>query len=96
MVVTSLVLQGIDLNPMIFMIMIMDIDSVFGSCRVCFFADDTKIMKLIKKSKEFSILQGRFCNLSSWEETNNILFNNNNFTHLRYAKSLVVKIQNGK
>ena len=83
--------QGTVLAPMLFIIMIADIDSDIRNCKVCSFADDTKIMKLIEKPEDINILKEGVYKLFSWTESGNMIFNNNKFKLLRYGNSLTEK-----
>ena len=74
--VTSGVLQGSLLGPMLFTIFINDLpEEVVGGVRVALYADDTKLYKRITSICDCQSLQTTLGNLNSWSKHNRIKFN---------------------
>ena len=88
--VTSSVPQGTVLAPLLFLLMINDIDENIKSCKIESFADDTKISRNItrnhmKRNEDQKCLQQGIDEIFNWSEENNMEFNNKKFYHVRYS-----------
>ena len=89
--VKSGVLQGTVLGPIIFLILINDINRDVLS-DVSLFADDTRIMKPVKTSHDVESLQQDLERLYCWQEENNMKFNGKKFEVLRYGSNEDLKL----
>ena len=90
--VRSGVPQGSVLGPLIFLILIGDIDADVLHSIVRSFADDTRISKGISNLNDMSKLQDDLCKVYEWAERNNMEFNDKKFEALRYGIDEVVKL----
>ena len=85
--VTSGVPQGTVLGPILFLVMINDIDSdVSQKSKVSLFADDTRVMRPVNSEDDVEELQEDLEVIYNWQKENNMLFNSNKFEMLRYGK----------
>ena len=82
--VLSGIIQGSVLGPLLFMIMINDIDQKVFSSHVSCFADDTRVLQHISELSDCSSLQSDLNAIFSWAEENNMEFNNLKFELIRY------------
>ena len=82
--VTSGVPQGSVLGPLLFLIMIGDIDANVAESSVRSFADDTRVAKEIKDLHSSTKLQSDTNSIYKWAEDNNMQFNEDKFEVLRY------------
>ena len=83
--------QGTVLGPLLFLIMINDIDEkVLNSC-VSVFADDTRITKVVKCEEDAEELQKDLESLYDWARENNMSFNTSKFEVLRFGRNLDIK-----
>ena len=82
--------QGTVLGPILFLILINDIDDNTDSF-VSLFADDTRIAREIKSEEDVEDLQTDLENLYSWQESNNMKFNGSKFEVLRYGRNQELK-----
>ena len=82
--VKSGVPQGSVLGPLLFLILISDIDSEISSSLVSSFADDTRASHGIKDILDVTCFQNDLNKIYSWAEKNNMVFNNLKFELLRY------------
>ena len=73
--VISGVPQGSVLGPLIFLILIGDIDEKIMHCILKSFADDTRATKSIKNTKDVEILQKELEKVYDWTEENNMKLN---------------------
>ena len=83
--VESSVPQGTVIAPLLFLILINDIDQDIDDCDVSTFADDTKIAKTIKEDSDRSSLQKGLNKLCEWTTTNNMVFNEDKFQAISYS-----------
>ena len=90
-IVKSSVPQGTVLAPLLFIILIADIDRNVTGSEVCSFADDTKISKEITKLTDAEVLQKDMITLCNWAHENNMTFNEDKFQLLRYGKKEELK-----
>ena len=82
--VLSGVPQGTVLGPLLFLIHIGDIDREIGNSKVSCFADDTRIMKIIKGENDRTLLQEDLNRIYSWASANKMKFNDNKFEMIDY------------
>ena len=83
--VTSGVPQGTVLGPLLFLIMINDIDENISQSIISIFADDTRLTKVIKKEEDLEKFQEDLDKIYKWAEENNMAFNGTKFELLRYG-----------
>ena len=83
--ITSGVPQGTVLGPILFLIHISDINKDVEHCRVSSFADDTRILKTIRKPEERNLLQADLNRIYNWSEKNKMKFNNSKFEMINYS-----------
>ena len=83
--VKSGVPQGSVLGPLIFIILMTDIDEELMYSLLKSFADDTRVMKGVSNVREASQLQEDLFNVYDWAESNNMEFNSLKFEILRYG-----------
>ena len=88
--VISGVPQGTVLGPVLFLILINDIDDDIESFR-SLFADDTRVTRKIETEDDVEELQQDLDKLYQWQEQNNMLFNGNKFEVLRYGTNRTIK-----
>ena len=88
--VKSGVPQGTVLGPILFLILINDINDDTDSM-VSLFADDTRVSKKLLSEKDVEDLQSDRENLYSWQANNNMQFNGKKFEALRYGKNNEIK-----
>ena len=84
--VTSGVPQGTVLGPILFLVLINDINKDVLS-DVSLFADDTRIVKPVKDFDDVEDLQEDLETLYLWQDQNNMKFNGNKFELLRYGSN---------
>jgi hypothetical protein len=89
--VISGVPQGTVLGPLLFLIMINDIDDNVINSSVKVFADDTRITKAVKTEEEAALLQEDLETLYTWAIDNNMAFNGSKFEVLRFGKNQELK-----
>lgn len=89
--VVSGVPQGSVLGPLIFVILISDIDKKVVNSKVKSFADDTRATKKIKTIEDSTLLQEDLNEVYGWTDTNNALLNDLKFELLRYGTNEALK-----
>ena len=89
--VRSSVPQGTVLGPILFLILIIDIDNNV-SARVSSFADDTRVTGTISSKEDTTNLQNDLNKIYNWQKNNNMEFNADKFELLRYGKMEQLKI----
>ena len=82
--VTSGVPQGTVLGPILFLILINDIDSNVKN-NVSLFCDDTRVMGPVDSEEDVENLQHDLDTIYDWQNRNNMLFNGKKFEMLRYG-----------
>lgn len=90
--VLSGVPQGSVLGPLIFLILIGDIDSEIIDSIVRSFADDTRVSKGITNLNDISKLQEDLFKIYDWAEKSNMEFNGGKFEVMRYGLDEIVKL----
>ena len=83
--VLSGVPQGSVLGPIIFLLLIGDIDEDVKHSRVRSFADDTRVAKGISEATDVLRLQQDLNCIFKWAPNNNMAFNNTKFDLIRYG-----------
>ena len=89
--VLSGVPQGSVLGPLLFILFINDLEMVVSSSRVSFFADDTRVSKLIGCTEDCLSLQTDLENILEWSRQNNMKLHEQKFellNHLHNKKCL--------
>ena len=83
--VRSGVPQGTVLGPVLFLLLINDIDSNIEST-ISLFADDTRVARKVNSEEDVEALQNYFDKFYTWQKENN--FNEKKFKLFRYVKNL--------
>ena len=83
--VISGVPQGTVLGPLLFLIMIGDVDKDLQSSTLSSFADDSRLKKKIKEFHEVKILQDDLLTVNNWTLDNNMNFNYDKFEAIKYT-----------
>jgi hypothetical protein len=89
--VISGVPQGSVLGPLLFLILIGDIDENTVHSLISSFADDTRATKGLKNEADAADLQNDLFHIYDWSEKNNSEFNSIKFESLRYGKNEELK-----
>ena len=89
--VNSGVPQGSVLGPLLFLVLIGDIDREVASAFVSSFADDTRAAKGIRTQDDTKALQTDLGSIYKWAEENNMMFNFQKFECLRYGGNTELK-----
>ena len=84
--VKSGVPQGSVLGPLLFLILLGDIDKSVSSAFLSSFADDTRIGHRIKTAGDVNCLQKDLESIYQWSADNNMKFNSEKFECIRYGK----------
>ena len=84
--VRSGVPQGSVLGPLLFLIMIRDIDPETLEAMVGIFADDTRLWRAITGIEDSRSLQEDLNKVYSWADFNNATFNSEKFEAIRFKK----------
>ena len=87
--VISGVPQGSVLGPLIFLILIGDIDNDISNSSVRSFADDTRLIKSVISIEDTEALQEDWTTVYNWANVNNMKFNDIKFKLLRYGPSKI-------
>ena len=86
--VLSGVPQGTVLGPILFLIMMIDIDDSIKYSSVSSFADDTRLRKGVKSVPNCDDLQSDINAISVWAEANKMKFNETKFEAIQYVYNL--------
>ena len=89
--VTSGVPQGTVLGPLLFLIMINDIDENITDSMISKFADDTMLTKVITLEEDLEKFQEDLEKLYKWAINNNMAFTGSKFELLRYGHNEELK-----
>ena len=89
--VKSSVPQGTVLAPLLFLILISDININTRHSTVSSFADDTKLSMTINSHEDTALLQADVDAVFEWTRLNNMQFNEEKFQLLRYGKNEDIK-----
>ena len=89
--VISGVPQGSVIGPLLFLILIGDIDKDVAHSFISSFADDTRIGREIASPADARLLQEDLHKVYNWATTNNMQFNDTKFELLRYGKNYKLK-----
>ena len=92
-IVISGVPQGSVLGPLIFLILIGDIDKEVIHSSVKSFADDTRATKSVKSTEDVQQLQNDLDKIYEWTAKNNMKLNDLKFELLRYGRNQDIKEQ---
>ena len=83
--VTSGVPQGTVLGPLLFLILISDIDKNIQQSSVSSFADDTRVLKDVSNINDCNDLKNDLQKIYNWASENNMCFNSCKFETMRYT-----------
>ena len=89
--VLSGVPQGSVIGPLLFLILISDIDKDVFNSFLSSFADDTRIGSAISSAYDTSLLQADLQAIYAWAHANNMKFNDTKFELLRYGVNQELK-----
>ena len=85
--VISGVLQGTVLGPLLFLIMIADIDKGVSDSNLISFADDTRLYSGVGDVTDCDNLQFDLDTLYDWASSNNMFFNSNFFSYVSFSSN---------
>ena len=88
--VKSGVPQGSVLGPLLFLVLIGDIDQGVASAYVSSFADDTRVVHGVNTAQDIANLQTDLNAVYKWADDNNMQFNSKKFECLRYGTNTEV------
>ncbi len=90
--VLSSVPQGIVLGPILFLVLISDINiGVDINTHVSSFADDTRVSRITQNDSDVDQLQCDLNEIYKWQKVNNMEFNSAKFELLRYGNNTEIK-----
>ena len=93
--VKSGVPQGSVLGPILFLILLGDIDQNVMHSFVSSFADDSRVTKSVNCQEDIEILQNDLEAIYKWTESNNMVLNDDKFECLRYGPNTDLKTSTG-
>ena len=77
--------QGTVLGPLLFLILMSDINKGVSNTKIITFADDTRVYNNIKTVDDCNVLQSDLESVYNWADVNNMLFNASKFDYLSFA-----------
>lgn len=83
--VLSGVAQGSVLGPLLFLIMMIDIDSTITDVSIKSFADDTRVLKSVSGPSDTAIMEESLNLIYQWAADNNLSFNDSKFEFIQYG-----------
>ena len=89
--VLSGVPQGSVIGPLLFLVLIGDIDKDVYNSFLSSFADDTRVGHGIDSPEDAKLLQDDLNHIYNWATENNMFFNSTKFELLRYGKNVELK-----
>ena len=89
--VLSGVPQGSVIGPLMFLILLNDIDTGTRFSHIASFADDTRILSGVKDTEDVANLQSDLEKVFEWARNNNASFNQEKFESLRYGPNEILK-----
>ena len=89
--ITSGVPQGSVLGPLLFLILLNDIDANVNFSSVSSFADDTRVYSGVHSTQDVCNLQTDLHSIYDWARKNNATFNAGKFECVRYGKNAEIK-----
>ena len=89
--VISGVPQGSVIGPLLFLVLLGDIDNEVAQAFLSSFADDTRIGMGIASEEDANLLQQDLSRVYQWAHTNNMMFNDSKFELLRYGQDLTLQ-----
>ena len=91
--VRSGVPQGSVIGPLLFLILIGDIDAELYNSFLSSFADDTRASKGVASPRDISLLQTDLDVIYQWAQNNNMTFNSKKLELLRYGNNSALKAE---
>ena len=92
--VLSGVAQGSVLGPLLFLIYILDLESVLDKTMALTFADDTKLIRAIRELSDKNELQLDLLKVSEWATSNNMVLHESKFQLLSYRLNKSALLEN--
>jgi hypothetical protein len=89
--VLSGVPQGTVLGPLLFLVMANDLSNNCPHSSVSCFADDTRVLGIVKNTRDVENVQADLEEIFKWADENNMKFNESKFEILRYGKNTDLK-----
>ena len=80
--------QGSSLGPLLFLVLIADIDSCTNHVYVSSFADDTRFLLKIREEQDCSKMQEDLIHVYNWATENNMKFNSKKFELVSFSARL--------
>ena len=74
------------MGPLLFLVMIRDIDEHTSDAMVGIFADDTRLWRVFRGEEDSQILQDELKKAYRWANDNNATYNNDKFEAVRFQK----------
>ena len=92
--VISGVPQGTVLGPLLFLILMSDIDEGIVNSKIISFADDTRLYNSVSEVEDCDVLQSDLNTIYKWTDANNMAFNSNKFKYVCFTPSESVSHSN--
>ena len=93
--VISGVPQGTVLGPLLFLILMSDIDEGIVNSKIISFADDTRLYNSVSEVEDCDVLQSDLYTIYKWADANNMAFNSNKFKYVCFTPSESVSHSTG-